>query len=69
MKLPPSKFFLHSKDYEIISDFAAPFVMPGAKKSSSSTFTPNEEALMMIMSMGFTRDQGIKALKATVSTC
>ena len=35
--------------------------------SSSSSFTPIEEALMMIMSMGFTRDQGIKALKATVS--
>ena len=51
-----------------ISDFADPFVMPGAKKSTSSSFTPNEEALMMIMSMGFTRDQGIKALKATVST-
>ena len=41
--------------------------MPGAKKSLSS-FVPNEEALMMIMSMGFTREQGTKALKATVST-
>ena len=40
--------------------------MPGAKKSSSSTFIPNEEALMMIISMGFTKEQATKALKATV---
>lgn len=47
------------------ADFAEPFVMPGAKKSSSSTFIPNEEALMMIISMGFTKEQATKALKAT----
>lgn len=41
-----------------------PFEIPGAKKSSS--FTPNEEALAMIMSMGFNTDQATKALKATV---
>lgn len=50
---------------DTISDFGLPFEIPGAKKSSS--FTPNEEALAMIMSMGFNRDQAIKALKATVS--
>ncbi|KAL4221190.1 Ubiquitin carboxyl-terminal hydrolase 5 [Mactra antiquata] len=44
-------------------DFGAPFEVPGAKKSSS--FTPNEEAMAMIMSMGFTPDQAKKALKAT----
>ncbi|XP_053379534.1 ubiquitin carboxyl-terminal hydrolase 5-like [Mercenaria mercenaria] len=44
-------------------DFGMPFEVPGAKKSSS--FTPNEEALAMIMSMGFNRDQATKALKAT----
>lgn len=46
-------------------DFADPFVMPGTKKTSSAKFEPNEEALMMIMSMGFTREQATKALKAT----
>ena len=32
---------------------------------SSSGFVPNEEGVMMIMSMGFTRDQAVKALKST----
>lgn len=45
------------------ADFALPFKVPGAKKSSSST--PNEEAVGMIMSMGFVREQAIKALQAT----
>lgn len=45
------------------ADFGLPFEVPGAKKSSS--FTANEEALAMIMSMGFTREQALKALKAT----
>lgn len=30
-----------------------------------TAFVPNDEALSMIMGMGFTRDQAIKALKAT----
>ena len=30
-------------------------------------FVPNEEGLAMIMSLGFTRDQAVKALKSTVS--
>jgi uncharacterized UBP type Zn finger protein len=46
------------------TDFALPFKVPGAKKSSS--FTPNEEAVGIIMSMGFVREQAIKALQATV---
>ena len=32
---------------------------------SKSGFVPNEEGVMMIMSMGFTRDQAVKALKST----
>ena len=60
-------FLVNTIVYVSITDFGDPFVMPGAKKSSSSTFIPNEEALMMIMSMGFSREQGTKALKATVS--
>lgn len=45
------------------SDFSDPFVPPGTE--SASSFTPNPEALPMIMNMGFTRDQAVKALKAT----
>lgn len=45
-------------------DFADPFVLPGGTAPSSS-FQPNEESLMMIMSMGFTKEQATKALKNT----
>lgn len=45
------------------SDFSDPFVPPGTE--SISSFAPNPEALPMIMGMGFTRDQAVKALKAT----
>ncbi len=38
----------------------------GGKKASS--FTPDEDALGMIMAMGFTRDQATRALKETVSS-
>ena len=48
-------------------DFADKLELPSSKKSSSSSFQPNEEAVMMIVGMGFTKDQAIKALKATVS--
>lgn len=45
------------------SDFSDPFIPPGTE--GTSTFIPNPEALPMIMGMGFTQDQAIKALKAT----
>lgn len=45
------------------SDFSDPFVPPGTE--SASNFTPNPDALPMIMGMGFSRDQAVKALKAT----
>lgn len=48
----------HITDY----DFSDPFVPPGTEGSS---FTPNLEAVPIIMGMGFTKDQAIKALKAT----
>lgn len=53
----------------LLTDFADPFVLPGgtASSSSSESFQPNEESLMMIMSMGFTKEQATKALKNTVS--
>lgn len=48
------------------SDFAEPFVPPGIDtKPGKTSFKPNEEALAMVMSMGFTREQATKALKAT----
>jgi len=43
-----------------------PFEPPGAKKSGS--FTPNEEAVAMIISMGFNTEQAAKALKNTVGS-
>ncbi|XP_064642772.1 ubiquitin carboxyl-terminal hydrolase 5-like [Lineus longissimus] len=46
------------------ADFAAPFVIP-SKEQSSAGFTANEEHIIMLMSMGFTREQTIRALKAT----
>ena len=45
------------------ADFAVPLSVPG----SSATESVNEEAVAMIISMGFTQSQAIKALKATVS--
>ncbi|XP_046375139.2 ubiquitin carboxyl-terminal hydrolase 5-like [Haliotis rufescens] len=47
------------------ADFAAPLVLPNSAAAGGGQFTPNEESLVMIMSMGFTRDQAVKALKAT----
>lgn len=48
------------------SDFAEPFIPPGIDvKSGKNKFVVNEEALAMVMSMGFSREQATKALKAT----
>ncbi|CAH1179098.1 unnamed protein product [Phaedon cochleariae] len=44
------------------SDFSAPFVPPGLE---TAKFVPDSEALATIISMGFTKDQASKALKAT----
>ncbi|XP_063233361.1 ubiquitin carboxyl-terminal hydrolase 5 [Bacillus rossius redtenbacheri] len=46
------------------SDFADPFVPPGVDLKKPG-FVPDEEALAAIVSMGFTRPQATKALKAT----
>eukprot|EP00112_Aurelia_sp_Birch-Aquarium-sp1_P012383 Seg2604.5 transcript_id=Seg2604.5/GoldUCD/mRNA.D3Y31 product="Ubiquitin carboxyl-terminal hydrolase 5" protein_id=Seg2604.5/GoldUCD/D3Y31 len=45
-------------------DFASPFQI-APTSSNASKFTPNEEALVMIQSMGFAIPQATKALKAT----
>ncbi|XP_076451842.1 ubiquitin carboxyl-terminal hydrolase 5-like [Babylonia areolata] len=45
------------------ADFAEPLQVAGSNKSAD--FVPNEDAIMMISAMGFTRPQAIKALKAT----
>lgn len=44
------------------SDLSDPFVPPGTE---SIAFTPDPEALPIIMGMGFTQEQATKALKAT----
>lgn len=48
------------------SDLADPFVPPGVDvKPKKDNFTANEAAVAVVMGMGFTREQAIKALKAT----
>lgn len=46
------------------ADFAEPLQLPN-KSTTNDKFTPNEDGLGMIMSMGFTRDQATLALKET----
>ena len=49
-------------------DFSEPFFPPGsAKPPAGGGATASEESIAIISSLGFTRDQAIKALKATVS--
>ncbi|CAK9822790.1 Ubiquitin carboxyl-terminal hydrolase 5 [Anthophora retusa] len=48
------------------TDFADPFVPPGIDvKPEKDKFMANEDAVNMVMGMGFTREQATKALKAT----
>jgi len=53
--------FEHSND----ADFAEKLELPSASKTPSSSFTPSEDALMMIQGMGFSMEHAVKALKAT----
>ncbi|KAK6177619.1 hypothetical protein SNE40_015681 [Patella caerulea] len=45
-------------------DFSVPLQLPSSG-GKSQAFVPNDEALSMIMAMGFNKDQATKALKAT----
>ena len=54
------------KNCSSIVDFADPFVPPSAKKAKGS-FVPNDDALQMVMGMGFNKEQATKALFKTVS--
>ncbi|XP_059469989.1 ubiquitin carboxyl-terminal hydrolase 5 [Neocloeon triangulifer] len=48
------------------SDFSDPFVPPGTQATGgNSDFVPDEEAVAMILSLGFSRAQAVKALKET----
>ncbi|XP_076637563.1 ubiquitin specific protease 5 [Colletes latitarsis] len=48
------------------SDLADPFVPPGIDaKPEKDKFVANEDAVAMVMGMDFTREQAVKALKAT----
>lgn len=50
------------------ADFSAPLVLPGSSSGPGTTPTESlsEEHLATIVSMGFSRDQATKALRATV---
>lgn len=52
------------------ADFSAPLVLPGCSSGPGTTPTESlsEEHLATIVSMGFSRDQATKALRATVRT-
>ena len=47
----------------MFADFNEPLRLPQSKSSSAAI---SEESVAILMSMGFTKDQAIKALKATV---
>lgn len=47
------------------ADFASPLVMPGCSSGTTPTESLSEEHLATIVSMGFSRDQATKALRAT----
>lgn len=53
----------------LAADFSAPLVLPGCSSGPGTTPTESlsEEHLATIVSMGFSRDQATKALRATVS--
>lgn len=50
------------------ADFSAPLVLPGSSSAPGTTPTESvpEEHLATIVSMGFSRDQATRALRATV---
>lgn len=51
------------------TDFANPLILPGSSGPGSTSATvdpPPEDCVTTIVSMGFSRDQALKALRATV---
>jgi uncharacterized UBP type Zn finger protein len=62
----PPEFGLISCALSFAVDFNAPFEVPGAQPpATQSSDQPSEDAIVFIESMGFTRPQALKALKAT----
>lgn len=63
------------KKCHILTDFSSPFEPPkpagvaGSGGGGGAGPTPSEENIAMVMSLGFSKEQAIKALKATVSSC
>ncbi len=49
----------------IFVDFSEPLQLGGPKKKSD--FVVSEDGVAMILSMGFSQEQAVRALKATVS--
>ncbi len=50
----------------VFTDFSTPFEPPQPKSKSSAGPTLSEDSIAMVMSLGFSREQAVKALKATV---
>lgn len=53
------------------TDFANPLILPGSSgpgSTSAAADPPPEDCVTTIVSMGFSRDQALKALRATVCT-
>ena len=51
------------------ADFANPLILPGSSgpgSTSAAADPPPEDCVTTIVSMGFSRDQALKALRATV---
>lgn len=64
LRLPPRPFNPCAP-----TDFANPLILPGSSgpgSTSAAAEPPPEDCVTTIVSMGFSRDQALKALRATV---
>lgn len=64
----PCRPFYSNMFPDLFADFSAPLVLPGCSSAPGTTPTESvsEEHLATIVSMGFSREQATKALRATV---
>ena len=54
----------------MITDFAEPLQLTGSGGGAGGAqFVPSEDSITVLMGLGFTREQCVRGLKATVSDC